>query len=337
MSATAPVGRAYPWPVPDLHDVVRAALGPGRRLTGVERLGGGTRKGVHRLTLDDGTTAIAYVWAPELDSWAGRPDPDEDVGLPGGGGPRELTTVTAILQAAGVRVPELSLVDPDARLHPVPVAVVEDVRGPTLDTLLRTDPAAARAAVRDLCAALARMEATRAPGFGPPGRLRTDTSFAEAVAARAGQHLERAAAAVPSIAVAGARVREVLGVRAAAVAPRESCCLVHGELGPDHVIVRDGGAVLIDVEGAGYGDSEWEHAYVRLRMGSAAPPAVRPLDPARLRLYRLAHSLSLIAGPLRMLGGPHPEQEFWRALVEHHSARVGADVDRPQPGLRSPP
>lgn len=40
----------------------RAALGGGRRLEAVERLAGGSRKGVYRLTMDDTTTVIGYLW-----------------------------------------------------------------------------------------------------------------------------------------------------------------------------------------------------------------------------------------------------------------------------------
>ncbi|MFD6171287.1 hypothetical protein [Streptomyces coeruleorubidus] len=59
----------------ELAPLARAALGPGRTLTGVERLRGGTKKGVYRLTLDDDSTAVAYVWSADEDYWD-QPDPD---------------------------------------------------------------------------------------------------------------------------------------------------------------------------------------------------------------------------------------------------------------------
>jgi hypothetical protein len=45
-----------------LAGVTQAAMGGGRRLEGVARLAGGSRKGVYRLTIGDGTTAISYLW-----------------------------------------------------------------------------------------------------------------------------------------------------------------------------------------------------------------------------------------------------------------------------------
>jgi hypothetical protein len=43
---------------------------------------------------------------------------------------------------------------------------------------------------------------------------------------------------------------------------------LHGELGPDHVLIDDRGQpALIDIEGLMFFDIEWEHAYLQLRFG----------------------------------------------------------------------
>jgi hypothetical protein len=46
-----------------------AALGCGRRLEAVQRLLGGTTKGVYRLTMDDAMTVIAYLWKYSWNCW----------------------------------------------------------------------------------------------------------------------------------------------------------------------------------------------------------------------------------------------------------------------------
>lgn len=52
-----------------LAGAARAALGGGRRLEGVERVAGGSKKGVYRLVMDDATTAIAYLWDDTENFW----------------------------------------------------------------------------------------------------------------------------------------------------------------------------------------------------------------------------------------------------------------------------
>ncbi|MEU3656636.1 hypothetical protein AB0E67_28265 [Streptomyces sp. NPDC032161] len=96
--------------------------------------------------------------------------------------------------------------------------------------------------------------------------------------------------------------------------------LIHGELGPDHVLVdADGQPVLIDIGGLMYFDVEWEHVFLRLRFGEWYTALARPgLDPQRLDLSMLAMRLSLVAGPLRLLDGDFPDRALMRGIVEHN-------------------
>lgn len=56
----------------DLAEFIRSAFGTARKLDAVDRLAGGTQKGVYRLTLDDSETAILYAWS---DATRSRPRP----------------------------------------------------------------------------------------------------------------------------------------------------------------------------------------------------------------------------------------------------------------------
>ncbi|SES45991.1 Phosphotransferase enzyme family protein [Streptomyces sp. yr375] len=113
---------------------------------------------------------------------------------------------------------------------------------------------------------------------------------------------------------------------AAAVRPRPRHTLVHGELGPDHVLLTlDGEPVLIDIEGLMYFDVEHEHAFLALRFGTWYDRLRAPgleLDEDRLAFYRLALHLSLVAGPLRLLDGDFPRPGPLRDIAESNLLRV---------------
>jgi hypothetical protein len=49
--------------VADFAPFVDAAFGGGRTLASLRRLRGGSKKGVYRLGLDDGSAVIGYVWS----------------------------------------------------------------------------------------------------------------------------------------------------------------------------------------------------------------------------------------------------------------------------------
>ena len=107
---------------------------------------------------------------------------------------------------------------------------------------------------------------------GPPARPGAPNAgrCEQIVLDRALRHLDRAAGRVPPIADARSRLAETLRALAAAIEPRAEYALIHGELGPDHVLVTGRREpVVIYIEGTMYFDAEWEHVFLRLRFGQA--------------------------------------------------------------------
>ena len=315
-----------------LRPVVRAALGRGRALVGAERLAGGSKKGAYRLTMDDGGTALLYAWNDSEDYWqgvlpAGADDPADPFSHASGLALFE--AAARALAAAGVRCPEILFTDRSGDLYPADIAVVEDVPGGSLEALLDEDPGAAERPLSVLADWLAGLAAVRSPSFGK-------VAFVDAAGRSAGTScervmLDRALAQLREIAGrdrraadAQGRLEETLHSLAEPIEPRVTWALVHGELGPDHVLLdRRGEPVLIDIEGARYFDVETEHVWTRMRFGGHYPKlSPGGLDEDRLRLYQLCMHLDLVAGPLRIAGTSHPERAWFRGVAEHHLQRA---------------
>ncbi|MGW3355631.1 phosphotransferase [Streptomyces bungoensis] len=317
--------------IEDLSGLVRIALGPGCRAVAVDRLRGGSRKGVYRVRVDGAPvrSVIVYRWADAENFWpAERGNDTADPFAPTSGLAPFLAARRA-LDGLGVRVPRIFLADDSRRLHPADVAVVEDVSGDTLEALFTSDPARAAAALDDLAAATDRMHRHRLPRYGRAdlparGGTATGVSCERLVLDRALRDLDEASTRDGRIAAVGDRLRGRLHGLAALVAPRAEHGLIHGELGPDHVLVDAAGrAVLIDIEGLMHFDVEWEHVFLRLRFGEHYAVLSRPgLDPRRLDLYALALHLSLVAGPLRLLDGDFPDRDAMRRIAEHNLAQA---------------
>ncbi|MHC3469427.1 phosphotransferase [Streptomyces sp. 7R007] len=324
-----------------LAEAARAALGGGRRLEGVERLAGGTTKGVYRLTMDDATTAIAYLWEESENYWP-TAEGDDDLTDPfsPGTGLDLFEAAHTRLRSLGLRVPEIRLVDRERTYYLADLAIVEDLPGENLLNLIDRDPRAAEPTMARLREALTAMRGHRAPAFGKvalvdAGGTSRAATCEEAAFDFAMRCLDEAAVREGRIADARDRLEERLRELRAAVRPRAEYSVVHGELGLDHVLVdRDGNPVLIDIEELLYFDVEWEHVFLRLRHRADhyRPLAAEGLDEDRLALYALAHRLSLTAGPLRLLEGDFPDREFMRGIAEHHLkgalALVGVGEER---------
>jgi len=294
----------------DLIDPVRAAFGSDRRPLAVTRLEGGSTKGVYRVALDDGSTTLAYRWHPDENFWPARTE--IDVGpFQQDAGRASFVSRNRQLTALGVRVPAVFHVDESAD-----IALVEDLSGGTLEELIERDAAAGQIALEKLGAMLHRMHSHTAAVPGPP----TERFITE----RGRRALATSAARVPRIAAVEEQLAYELSVRSEAVRPRAEHGLIHGEIGPDHVMVDAAGEpVLIDIEATRFFDVEWEHAFLELRFGPHYPMLrTVPLDPARLQLSRLVEYLSLVAGPLLLLDGDFPHRDFMLEIAEVNADRA---------------
>jgi hypothetical protein len=308
-----------------------------RHLAGLERMAGSTSKGVYRLTFADGTTLVLFAWRSAENYWPAGPDAAEDP-FAGPAGAADFAAAHAALTAAGVRVPRLWVIDRSRQHFPADVALVEDVRGGSLEDLMERDPAAAAEPLARLGSAIRAMQASQGARFGKlalltaeerPDGMRPDGVRPEdVIARRALRHLEAAAAQVPRLAAAQPRLMALLAAMRADIEPRHEYALVHGELGPDHVLLDDSAQpVIIDIEGVTYFDVEWEHAFLRLRFSADhARLGLAGVDEARVRLYDLAQRLSLIEGPLRIAATDYPDRDWMLDLAEYHTNAVLAGL-----------
>jgi Phosphotransferase enzyme family len=295
-------------------------------VAGVERLAGGSKKGVYRVRLDDGATVVLYSWAGSESYW---PASGSDVAtdpFAEASGPGLFRAAYDALGRLGVPVPQLLAFDDTAAELPYAAAIVEDVTGGSLERCLAHDPDRSAAALGRLADALQRLHSSRRDDIGKLSHPVAGESCELVAVQRAKRHLDAAAKQLPELAEARPALLDVLDGLFEAVPPRRDHRLIHGELGPDHVLLDAADKpYLIDVEGLMYFDLEWEHAFLRLRFHEYyAPLRVDGLDEARLRLYALCLHLSLVAGPLQVLGGSHPEQDVFADIMRSNaSAALG--------------
>ncbi len=235
----------------------------------------------------------------------------------------------ALLAGAGVRVPDLLLIDRDRRHLDADLVLAEDVGSETLESRMERDPAAAAGPVDALATALRRMHTTFGPDWGRPDPAVAQTRPPEEmILERALLHLGSVSTRDDRLAAARPRIDEHLRALRGHVTARHEYALIHGELGPDHVFLSAADEpVMIDIEGVTYFDVEWEHAFLQLRFGSAYE-SLRPvaLDPARLEFYRFAQVIGLIEGPLRIAGTDFPDRRWMLDLAELNIGKALAAV-----------
>jgi hypothetical protein len=99
--------------IEDLSGLVRDALGAGCHVVAVDRLRGGSKKGVYRVRLDGTRTAsvIVYSWAEAQNFWPGARGADPADPFAPASGLVPFLAAQRSLDSLGVRVPQVLLVD----------------------------------------------------------------------------------------------------------------------------------------------------------------------------------------------------------------------------------
>jgi hypothetical protein len=205
-------------------------------VAGAERLAGGSKKGVYRVHIDDGTTVVLYSWDGSENYWP-APESDPTDPFAEASGAALFRDGYDALRGPGVGVPQLLAFDDTTVELPFAAAVVEDITGGSLEDCLARDPDRAATALRKLAEALERLHSSRRDDIGKLSYPVSGTSCERIAAQRASRHLDAAAKQLPELAAAQPALVGVLERLLDAVPPRHDHRLIHGELGPDHVLL----------------------------------------------------------------------------------------------------
>ncbi|KYP81892.1 hypothetical protein AYJ22_15825 [Ferroacidibacillus organovorans] len=310
----------------DLERYLNSALHSELKVGTVSQLRGGAQKVVYRVSCDDGFTCILYVW-----------DPSENYILRDGSIESRLETLGASFGAElfefnhkymnqlGLSLPNVLYLDRTKSSYPFDFAMVEDVGNVDLPKYIQCHPESKKDVFEKLNEMLTKMHSHKIDKYGQLNKvaeiLNQSSPLEEVILENSLQDLEYLSENVTSIRKNKDRLTEVLYSLYDAVPPRKEYGMIHGELGPDHVFVRQNGQpVLIDIEGVKFFDIEYEHSFMKFRFNDDYDYLrYENLDAHRMRFYKLHLHMSYTSGPLRVVQqGDFPDIEFMRDITKYN-------------------
>jgi aminoglycoside phosphotransferase (APT) family kinase protein len=127
------------------------------------------------------------------------------------------------------------------------------------------------------------------------------------------------------------RIDTKLRTMSSELQPRTSYRLIHGELGPEHILIaqENDEPCFIDIEGAHFFDVEAEHALLSYRFGLDLYQTYfqrDDLDQDRMRFYRFALLVSFVFAGSRFLAKNFHDQEWAQGLFDHSLEQVLASL-----------
>lgn len=304
----------------DLQEYIRRTLGSGYKITNVINMHGGAQKVVYKVECQNGFSCLLYVWDASKNYFqeelAKQSNEERSYGSD------LFKTNNTHLTQQGVRTPALYDLNTDRDKYPFDYALVEYVSGHKAEEYLQiSSPQMRDTLLERVGELLVHMHGDVRDAYGKlnaslirsPQCHLLQVKNAEAQMAYAAQYID-------DISIHRQRLLEALYEFEANIKPRMQYGLIHGELGPDHILVNDKiEPYLIDIEGLMFFDIEHEHSFLEIRFGEYYRHLKRnTLDPDRMQFFRLHHHISLISGGLKLLHRGFPDQQFAKGLAEYH-------------------
>lgn len=303
----------------DLQQYVKETFGAGYVVNHVENRHGGAQKVVYKVACTNHFSCMLYVWDLSMNYFQQEIEAGQVNQLTYGCDLFESNQ--AFLHRHGIRTPQVFYLNKERERYPFDFALVEYIDGLDATHYLDAEASVQEKVFGRLGTMLTQMHRLERETFGT---VNDNSGSAEKCHTleleNAKQQLAYAANHISAFQSNQMKLYNKLDELEAAIEPRARYSFIHGELGPDHVLVNDElQPYLIDIEGSQYYDLEYEHSFLAFRFGDAYCYLNNArLDRSRMLFYKLYHHLSCTSGGLKLLHRGFPNRGLAEMIVEHN-------------------
>lgn len=305
----------------DLQDYMGKVFGTDYIVAHVSKMHGGAQKVVYKIDCSNGFSCVLYVWDLSMNYFEEEIANDDRNEQSYGSDLFE--TNNKYLTQHGIQTPALYNLNKERSRYPFDYALVEYIDGHKAETYFHhSDSRAQDKVFQRLGDMLSSMHTNERHIFGKLNHSGINLENAHHMQMEnAKMQLSFASQHMESIGSNQSKLLDILYELESRIKPRTQYGFIHGELGPDHVLVNDKlEPFLIDIEGAMFFDIEHEHSFLEFRFGDFYRYLKKDmLDPHRMLFYRFHHHISLTSGGLKLLQRGFPDQQFAKDLADHHS------------------
>ncbi|MEK4516569.1 phosphotransferase [Paenibacillus sp. FSL H8-0122] len=287
----------------------------------VSKMEGGAQKVVYKLDFSNGFSCILYVWDLAMNYFQ-EEIVNHNIHAESYGS-ELFESNNRFLTEHAIRTPLLYDLNRDRDRYDFDYALVEYAAGQDAEVYFQhPDNKVQNKVFRQLGEMIHAMHRIQSRTYGKPSETTPNNIQCHLHQLYNGiEQLSYAAEHVEAIRKNQGKLLEQLYSLESKIAPRNSYGFIHGELGPNHVIVTDQlEPCLIDIEGAEFYDIEHEHSFLEMRFGEHYRYLNdAPLDENRKRFYKFHHHLSLISGGLKLVHRGFPDQQLARGIADRHT------------------
>ncbi|WP_046233103.1 phosphotransferase [Paenibacillus algorifonticola] len=290
----------------------------------VSKMHGGAQKVVYKIDCTNRFSCILYVWDLTMNFFQEEIANEAITDRSYGSDLFEMNN--RYLREHGIQTPALYDLNKERSRYNFDYALVEYVNGHKAEVYFHhSDTTVQDRLFERVGHMLTGMHANERHSYGKPNQVGNHSGSCHLLQLEnAKVQLSYASNHIESIKKNECRLLEKLHELESRIKPRSRYGFIHGELGPDHILVTDQlEPYLIDIEGAEFFDIEHEHSFLELRFGEFYRYLKNDnLDHNRMLFYRFHHHIALTSGGLKLLHRGFPDQLFAKGLADYHYRRT---------------
>lgn len=304
-----------------LQEYIEKVFGTSYLVANVTKMHGGAQKVVYKVDCTNGFSSVLYVWDLTMNYFQ-EEIANNDVNAQSFGSDLfELNNKYLIEHS--IRTPALYDLNKERNRYTFDYALVEYVAGQSAEFYFKhSDSRVTDKVFEQLGELITGMHANEREVYGKPDHNENNTRQCHLIQfENAKRQLSYACEHINDIRTNQSKLLEMLYELESRIEPRSCYGFIHGELGPNHVLVTDLlEPYLIDIEGAEFFDIEHEHSFLEFRFGDFYRYLKKDkLDLNRKLFYQYHHHLSLISAGLKLIHRGYPDQQTARDISDYHT------------------
>ncbi len=229
-----------------------------------------------------------------------------------------------LMRMHGVLTPELFYMDKSRSECDCEYAFVEYVDGQDVDYIMEKEPERLDDVLKSLSNSIDRLHSIKNGVVGQVGRMQDADfnliAFELEDIHQNSMYLQQNDSRYADIYI---QVEKKAREYAKELENRNEYTFIHGELGPNHVIVdKDNKAYLIDIEGAKFYDVEEELSFLDMRFNKMLRKAEDAVDEQRMYFYYIGHCLGNLRGAVELKQKGYYDMDDVNGMIEFFHKQV---------------
>lgn len=286
----------------------------------IDRLYGGAQKGTYKVKCINGFTFVLYIWHKRT-SFFSKYENKNDVFRSNGA---DLFLAShKVFEDNKVQVQKLYYINRTKEIYDFDYAFVEYISGKEIETYMDKSESEVKQLFIALGESIRKLHGIKRSFAGTIDEpQKEEFKCEEYIFSIMESEMNYLIENCNEVALNGKEIRQACKDLYAKIKPRKEYVFIHGELGPNHVLVNKN-IVFIDIECAKYFDKEYENSFLEFRFGDYYKYLQEEnLDMDRMKFYKLSHHIGCLSGALKLTKEDYYDMEDVNGMIKYNLEQV---------------